>query len=63
GRPRAIADLSSLSGDLDRLAKGRRARVQLEVNLLGDETTGAIFEGTYLVLPVTPEAPLEPQIN
>jgi len=42
---------------------GRRARVQLEVNLLGDEANGAIFEGTYIVLPASPDAPLEPQIN
>lgn len=52
GRPRAIADLSSLKGDLDRLAKGRKARVQLSVILSGDEDEGAIFEGTYMVLPI-----------
>lgn len=52
GRPRAVAELSSLSGDLDRLARGRRARVQLNVNLFGDENQGAVFEGTYMVLPV-----------
>ncbi|MFZ4834633.1 fatty acid biosynthesis protein FabY [Rouxiella sp. Mn2063] len=63
GRPRAIADLSSISGDLDRLAKGRKARVQLDVKLCGDEQEGAIFEGTYLVLPASPDAPLEPEIN
>jgi hypothetical protein len=39
-------------GDLDRLARGRRARVQLNVNLFGDENQGAVFEGTYMVLPV-----------
>jgi thioesterase domain-containing protein len=63
GRPRAIADLSSISGDLDRLAKGRKARVQLEVKLMGEEGEGAIFEGTYLVLPASADAPLEPAIN
>jgi thioesterase domain-containing protein len=63
GRPRAIADLSSISGDLDRLAKGRKARVQLDVQLMGDEGEGAIFEGTYIVLPASADAPLEPSIN
>lgn len=53
GRPRAVADLSSVSGDLDRLARGRKARVQLSVNLYGDEHAGAVFEGTYMVLPAT----------
>jgi hypothetical protein len=28
----------SLSGDLDRLARGRKARVQMQVELFGDET-------------------------
>ena len=63
GRPRAVADRGSVSGDLDRLARGRKARVQLEVNLYGDEAEGAVFEGTYLVLPAAPGAPLEPEIN
>jgi thioesterase domain-containing protein len=51
GRPRAEADLGSLSGDLDRLARGRKARVQLEVSLYGNERKGAVFNGIYLVLP------------
>ena len=36
GRPRAVADLGSLSGDLARLARGRRARVHAEVHLFGE---------------------------
>jgi len=59
GRPGAIADLGSLSGDLDRLARGRKARVQLEVELFGDEERGAVFEGVYIVLPADPDGPLE----
>ncbi|QTF10509.1 fatty acid biosynthesis protein FabY [Brenneria izadpanahii] len=59
GRPSAIADLGSLSGDLDRLARGRKARVQLKVELFGDGKKGSLFEGVYIVLPVTPETPLE----
>ncbi|XMM80202.1 YiiD C-terminal domain-containing protein [Klebsiella pneumoniae] len=32
GRPSAIALLGSLSGQIDRLARGRKARVQMQVN-------------------------------
>ena len=52
GRPVAVASLDTMTGDLDRLARGRKARVQLEVKLSGDEDTGCVFEGTYMVLPV-----------
>ncbi|ECU3083077.1 GNAT family N-acetyltransferase, partial [Salmonella enterica subsp. enterica serovar Schwarzengrund] len=48
-----------LSGDLDRLARGKKARVQLQVELLGGETAGAIFEGIYIVLPAKPFGPYE----
>ncbi|PLP30591.1 GNAT family N-acetyltransferase, partial [Klebsiella pneumoniae] len=54
GRPSAIADLGSLSGDLDRLARGRKARVQMQVELFGDDKQGAVFEGIYIVLPAKP---------
>ena len=54
GRPNAVADLGSLSGDLDRLARGRKARVQLQVELFGNDKLGAVFEGTYIVLPAKP---------
>ncbi|MDR8242496.1 GNAT family N-acetyltransferase, partial [Acinetobacter baumannii] len=50
----AIADLGSLSGDLDRLARGRKARVQMQVELFGDDKQGAVFEGIYIVLPAKP---------
>lgn len=50
GRPSAVADLGSLSGDLDRLARGRKARVQLQVELFGNDKKGAVFDGTYIVL-------------
>ena len=29
-------------------------RVQMQVELFGDETPGAVFEGTYIVLPAKP---------
>jgi thioesterase domain-containing protein len=59
GKPGAVADLGSLSGDLDRLARGRKARVQLEVELFGNEECGAVFEGVYIVLPADADGPLE----
>ncbi|ATZ96426.1 MULTISPECIES: fatty acid biosynthesis protein FabY [Dickeya] len=59
GRPSAVADLGSLSGDLDRLARGRKARVQLQVELFGNDKKGAVFEGVYIVLPPDPNELLE----
>lgn len=59
GRPSAVADLGSLSGNLDRLARGRKARVQLDVELFGNENKGALFQGVYIVLPAMPDEPLE----
>ena len=59
GRPGAVAELGSLRGDLDRLARGRKARVRLDVQLQGDEKTGAVFEGVYIVLPADPQRSLE----
>ncbi|KPD03840.1 fatty acid biosynthesis protein FabY [Moellerella wisconsensis] len=53
GRPTAIASLSRLSGDLDRLARGSKARVILDVEVKGENNqTGAIFTGVYMVLPI-----------
>ena len=37
----------------------RGARVQLEVELFGDDECGAVFEGVYIVLPADPDGPLE----
>ncbi|MBS0849784.1 fatty acid biosynthesis protein FabY [Citrobacter sp. JGM124] len=59
GKPMASADMGSLSGDLDRLARGRKARVTLQVSLYSDNTQGAMFEGVYMVLPAKPFGPLE----
>lgn len=59
GKPMASAELGSLSGDLDRLARGRKARVTLQVGLYGDDIQGALFEGVYMVLPAKPFGPLE----
>lgn len=51
GKSEAIADLSSLSGDLQRLTHGRKARVQLSVMISGDGVPGAVFDGVFMVLP------------
>lgn len=53
GRPTAVADMSHMSGDLDRLARGSKARVKLEVMVSGaNNEVGAVFSGVYMVLPV-----------
>lgn len=53
GRPTAVADMSHMSGDLDRLARGSKARVKLEVAVSGaNSEVGAVFSGVYMVLPV-----------
>ncbi|MEQ4692761.1 fatty acid biosynthesis protein FabY [Providencia manganoxydans] len=53
GRPTAVADMSHMSGDLDRLARGSKARVKLEVMVSGaNNEIGAVFSGVYMVLPV-----------
>ncbi len=50
-RPRSVVSLDSLSGDLDRLANGKKARVKLNVDLFsGDEIVG-VFNGTYVLVP------------
>ncbi len=65
GRPRAVAELSSLSGDLDRLARGRRARVQLNVNCSAMKIRGLFLKEliwcclslqamTWLINPLVP---------
>lgn len=59
GRPEAVADLSSLSGDLDKLARGRKARVQLSVSVSGNDVAGAVFNGVFMVLPAQPFGRLE----
>lgn len=63
GRPEATADLSTLSGDLDRLTCGRRARVQLQVDISGDGVAGVIFDGVFMVLPATTYASLEEGVD
>ncbi|GAB3422689.1 hypothetical protein GCM10027361_43400 [Erwinia aphidicola] len=33
--------------------------MQLEVELFGNDESGAVFEGVYMVLPADPDGPLE----
>ncbi len=50
-RPRAVVSLDSLSGDLDRLANGRKARVKLEVLLYSGDDIAGVFTGTFVLMP------------
>ncbi|MCC4797452.1 bifunctional GNAT family N-acetyltransferase/hotdog fold thioesterase [Enterovibrio norvegicus] len=50
-RPRAVVSLDGLSGDLDRLADGRKARVKLEVTLYSGDEIAGVFAGTYMLVP------------
>ncbi len=49
--PTAVTSLDGISGDLDRLANGRRARVVIEVTIYSGETPAVEFVGTYMLLP------------
>ena len=52
-RPRAVVSLDSLSGDLDRLANGRKARVKLEVGLYSGEDCAGVYTATFVLMPET----------
>ncbi|MBM7037637.1 bifunctional GNAT family N-acetyltransferase/hotdog fold thioesterase [Vibrio ulleungensis] len=49
--PVAVTSLDGISGDLDRLAGGRRARVVIEVTIYSGDTPAVEFVGTYMLLP------------
>jgi thioesterase domain-containing protein len=49
--PVAVTSLEGLSGDLDRLAAGRRARVVIEVTIYSGNKPAVDFVGTYMLLP------------
>lgn len=51
-RPRAVVSIETLSGDFDRLAKGRKGRVIVEVNVYSGETLASTFTGTYMLFPL-----------
>lgn len=55
-RPRAVVSIETLSGDFDRLAKGRKGRVIVEVNVYSGETLASTFTGTYMLFPLQADA-------
>ena len=50
-RPRAVASVEELRGDLDRLASGRKGRVAVDVSVYSGDLPAATFTGTYILLP------------
>lgn len=50
-RPRAVATIESLQGDLDRLASGRKGRVIVEVGVYSGDQLASVFTGTFMLLP------------
>lgn len=49
--PIATTSLNGISGDLDRLADGRKARVVVNVTIFSGETPAVDFIGTYMLMP------------
>lgn len=50
-QPRGIADLDCLKGDFNVLAEGRKARIDMSINILDKDIEVAEFTGVYWVLP------------
>lgn len=49
--PTATTSLDGISGDLDRLAHGRKARVVIKVTIYSGKVPAVEFIGTYMLLP------------
>ncbi len=49
--PIAATSLDGISGDLDKLAAGRKARVVVNVTIYSGEHAAVEFIGTYMLLP------------
>ncbi|MGR5541097.1 thioesterase domain-containing protein, partial [Vibrio campbellii] len=49
--PVAQTSLDGISGDLDRLATGRKARIVISVTIYSGNTPSVEFVGTYMLLP------------
>ncbi|WP_375752144.1 YiiD C-terminal domain-containing protein [Vibrio sp. HN007] len=49
--PVAKTSLDGISGDLDRLGKGRKARIIINVTIYSDDQPAVEFVGTYVLLP------------
>lgn len=48
--PVALTSLDDISGDLDRLASGRKARIMVCVTIMSNGVAAAEFTGTYLLM-------------
>ncbi|MCG3864326.1 MULTISPECIES: bifunctional GNAT family N-acetyltransferase/hotdog fold thioesterase [unclassified Photobacterium] len=51
-RPKAVSTIENLRGDIDRLAKGRKGRISVDVNVYSGGKIASSFTGTYLILPL-----------
>ncbi|PSV09516.1 bifunctional GNAT family N-acetyltransferase/hotdog fold thioesterase [Photobacterium leiognathi] len=51
-RPKAVSTVENLRGDIDRLAKGRKGRISIDVNVYSGTNIASSFTGTYLILPL-----------
>lgn len=49
--PVAMTSLDGISGDLDRLASGRKARIVINVTIYSGDVAAVQFIGTYMLLP------------
>ncbi len=49
--PVAVTSLDGISGDLDRLASGRKARIVINVTIFSGDEAAVEFVGTYMLLP------------
>lgn len=49
--PIALTSLDGISGDLDRLASGRKARIVIHVRIQSGDVEAVEFIGTYMLLP------------
>ncbi len=49
--PVASTSLDGISGDLDRLASGRKARIVIHVVIYSGDVPAVDFVGTYMLLP------------
>ncbi|WP_434144326.1 YiiD C-terminal domain-containing protein [Photobacterium leiognathi] len=51
-RPKAVSTVENLRGDIDCLAKGRKGRISIDVNVYSGTNIASSFTGTYLILPL-----------
>jgi thioesterase domain-containing protein len=49
--PVSVTSLDGISGDLDRLATGRKARIIINVTIYSGDVPAVEFVGTYMLLP------------